>query len=722
MKDLPTLDIDFYSDEVIADPFPVYEKMRDMGPVVYLSRHDVYALPRYAETSEVLRQPHRFISSKGVSLIPEVNEILIGSTLNSDPPQHDLTRSVTSEPLWPGALHVVEDRIRDAADGLVDTLAKRRTFDAVKDFAQFLPVTIVAELVGLPDGGRENMLKWASATFNLFGSMNERSRAAFDDLKELRDFLDEYGRPEKLKPGGWAKRIFEIGPERGLSYATCAQIMRDYINPSLDSTISTAGQMIKLFAENPDQWDKLRAEPLLLTNAIEEAVRLSAPLRAMSRYVVEDSVIAGYAIPADSRVLVMFASANRDPRKWDDPDRFDVTRDVHDHVGFGQGVHMCLGMHLARLELTALFEALLRRVKRFELTEEPKVAFNNSIRAFSYMPTRIELLDEIADIPQIWTSNAEDDWIDVTVSRRTPAATDILALELTSATRAPLPPFGPGDHIDVQIQSGLIRQYSLAGDPGLEGPYRLGVLLDPDSRGGSARVHGDFAVGKTVRIGRPRANFPLNMEADHSILFAGGIGITPMLSMAYALDRAGKSFELHYSGRSADRLAFTDELARFGDRVRYHLDDGPRAQMLDVGEVLASPTARTHVYCCGPNGFMDFVIHAAEKRGWATENLHLERFGAEVNTDGAPFTVVAAKSGKTFEVAPGERISEKLIENGIEVAMSCQSGVCGTCVTKVLDGMPDHRDMVLTDLEKASNRQITVCCSRSKTKKLVLDI
>ena len=720
---IPVSDIDFYSDDVIRDPYPIYEKLRNMGPVVYLEKNDLYALPCYKEVSEVLRQPMRYISSRGVSPIQKVNDILVGSTLNSDPPQHDLTRSVTSEPLLPGALVQIEGRLKDAADGLIDTLCARGSFDAVKDLAQFLPVTIVAELVGLPQAvDSEQMLKWASATFNLFSTENERTDQAFEDLKDLRKFLQEYGRPEKLKDGGWAKRIFEVGPERGISYETCAQLMRDYINPALDTTISTTGQIIKFLADHPGEWDKIRADASLIPNAVEEAVRMATPIRAFTRYVIEDSEIAGHPIPKDTRVLVIYASANRDPQKFPDPDRYDVTRDVHDHVGFGQGVHMCMGMHLARREIILLLEALRRRVERFEVTAEPTVAYNNSIRAYAALPVKVHLARQI--LADTKTATTKDTGLlDVVVTARRNAATDIVALDLESADGTPLPDWTAGAHVDLYIRSGLVRQYSLTGTPDAgTGQYRLGILLDPNSRGGSAAVHADIQQGHKLRIGRPRNNFPLAQGAAHTILFAGGIGITPMLSMAHQLEAQGASWELHYCARTADRMAFLVELAAFGDKVHTHVDTGLAAQHLDIAAVLANAGPNHHLYVCGPNGFMDFVTISAETAGWSADQIHLERFGAEVNTDGAPFTVVAAKSNLIFEVQPGETIAEKLSEHGIDVPVSCQSGVCGTCLTRVVDGMPDHRDLVQTDAEKAANDQITVCCSRSKTRKLVLDL
>jgi cytochrome P450/ferredoxin-NADP reductase len=715
-----SLDIDFYCDEVIRDPYPIYEQMREIGPVVYLPRHDLYALPRYREVSEVLRQPLRFVSSRGVSPIPKVNEILVGSTLNSDPPDHDRTRAVTSEPLLPGALKEIEPLLVQSANGLVDTLCDRGTFDAISDFAQYLPVTIVAELVGLPVDSKQ-MLKWASATFNLFGTENARTTQAFEDLKDLRDFLLEYGRPEKLKDGGWAKRIFEAGPERGVSYETCAQLMRDYINPSLDTTISTTGQIIKFLADNPDQWDLIRRDASLIPNAVEEAVRVATPIRAFTRYVIEDSEIAGHTIPAGKRVIVIYASANRDPRKFSDPDRFDVTRDVHDHLGFGQGVHMCMGMHLARREIILLLEALRRRVDRFELLSEPVVAMNNTIRAYSSMPVKVHLAAQaLEDAPK--ATEQDNPWLDVVVKECTDVATNIIGLTLASADGSPLPAYEAGAHVDVYIKSGLIRQYSLTGDPKGGSNYRLGILREPNSRGGSTAIHTQFETGQTLRIGHPRNNFPVRPNVDHTILFAGGIGITPMLAMAYALQTAGESWEMHYCGRTDDRLAFTEELSRFGDKVQVYVDSGPEGQQLKISSVLAKTAPNQHLYVCGPSGFMDFVVKSAENNAWDAADVHLERFGAEVDTDGVPFTVVAQKSGKTFNVHPGETIAQKLEENGVHVQVSCQSGVCGTCLTPVVDGMPDHRDLVQTDLEKASNAQVTVCCSRSKTRILVLDV
>jgi cytochrome P450/ferredoxin-NADP reductase len=719
---IPVYPEDVYSDTFILDPYPRYREMRELGPVIWLEQHGVYAVARYDEVTQVLRNHETFISGKGLSLNQKTNDKLVGSTLNSDSPAHERTRAITGAPLLPGALTDIEPRIRQAAENLIDELAARGSFDAVADLAQYLPLTIVAEMVGLPSGGRDNMLRWASATFNLFGPENQRALECQEDLKDLFAFLDENGRPEKLKEGGWAKRIFEVGEKEGIPFETCAQLMRDYINPSLDTTISATAQAIKFLADSPEQWETLRREPDLIPNAVEESVRLASPIRAFSRYVAKDTELAGTPLEAGSRILVFYASANRDERKYSEPDRFDARRDVHNHVGFGHGIHMCMGMHLARLEMVSLLQALARRVSRFELTGTPSVAMNNTIRAYASLPVRVEV-DHLDD-DEITHALHDGDhyWQEVTIAARRQEAEDILSFELVPRQGQHLPSFAAGAHVDVNVADGITRQYSLANDPRESSHYRIGVLREAASRGGSERIHASWQEGDTVRISQPRNHFPLEPGAPHYVLLAGGIGITPLLAMAYRLQFEGASFELHYCARSLARMGFCDELAMFGERIHWHADDGPEESRFDIQSILDAAPEGTRFYTCGPGGFIDFVEERAMAGGKPRSHVHFERFGAEIDTDGESFEVIARHSGVTVVVEPGETIAEKLIEQDVPVNMSCQSGVCGTCLTPVLEGTPDHRDLFLTDKEKSRNESMTICCSRSQTRTLVLDI
>jgi vanillate O-demethylase ferredoxin subunit len=312
--------------------------------------------------------------------------------------------------------------------------------------------------------------------------------------------------------------------------------------------------------------------------------------------------------------------------------------------------------------------------------------------------------------------------IDVTVANRKVQAERIVSFELVGSSE--LPAFEAGAHIDVEVVPGLVRQYSIANSPGERHRYLLGVLREQSSRGGSERIHAQFLPGARVRISPPRNNFRLHEDAAHSVLIAGGIGITPLLSMAHRLRQLQRSFALHYCARSRESAAFLDEIAssHFADRVELHFDDGPSEQAFSPDSTFAPAGNETHVYVCGPSGFMTYVMGKASELGVPSSHMHVEYFSADIDTTGTGFAVIAARSGLEVLVGPEQTIAEVLSAHNIPVLLSCQEGVCGTCLTSVLEGVPDHRDLYLTDEEKAAGNQMTICCSRAKTNRLILDI
>jgi vanillate O-demethylase ferredoxin subunit len=315
--------------------------------------------------------------------------------------------------------------------------------------------------------------------------------------------------------------------------------------------------------------------------------------------------------------------------------------------------------------------------------------------------------------------------LNVIVERRTVEAEGICSFVLSHPTGDDLPFFTAGAHVDVHVKSGVIRQYSLSNDPVQRKQYRIAVLLEPQSRGGSAAMHSQLAVGQVVTISAPRNHFPL-VPASRSLLIAGGIGITPLLSMAKTLHSKGADFELHYCGRTKSRMAFIDELLNspFSNNVHLHFDDGAPAQRFDAQNILSAPKSDVHMYVCGPSGFMNHVLDSARQIGWDEQNLHREFFTAaplDTSEDGL-FKVRLARTGKTCDIPADKSVMDVLLAEGVDVSFSCESGVCGTCLTPVLEGIPDHRDSFLTDAERALNDQFTPCCSRAKTAILVLDL
>lgn len=313
--------------------------------------------------------------------------------------------------------------------------------------------------------------------------------------------------------------------------------------------------------------------------------------------------------------------------------------------------------------------------------------------------------------------------IEVRVLRKTVAAEGICVFELARADGAALPAFGAGSHVDVHVPGGLVRQYSLSNLPG--GHYRIAVLREPASRGGSAGMHERVAEGDLLQISAPRNHFALR-DAPRSLLFAGGIGITPLLCMAQRLHTWGADFALHYSTRSAARTAFREELLAgpFAARVHLHHDDGPEVQKLHAAELLAQPQGDTQVYVCGPAGFIDHVMGTAKSLGWPAQQLHTEYFAAAAQdgADDRPFEVQLTSTGQRYAVGQDQSVVQALRAQGVELMTSCEQGVCGTCLTRVLEGEPDHRDMYLTDEEKAANDQFLPCCSRACSPRLVLNI
>jgi len=305
-------------------------------------------------------------------------------------------------------------------------------------------------------------------------------------------------------------------------------------------------------------------------------------------------------------------------------------------------------------------------------------------------------------------------------------AQDIRSFELVDERGGPLPPFTAGAHIDLHLGAGLIRQYSLCNGPEQTGSYTVAVKHEAQSRGGSSAMHERLRVGDRIGVTGPRNNFPLAADAREHLLLAGGIGVTPLLSMARHLRAKGDVFRLEYFTRSASHTAFSDPLTstEFAESVTLHHGVEPADMAAYLRERLAWRPDGRHVYACGPRPFMKLVQEMAAQ-SYPAEAVHLEHFQADPSIDSAPrerFTIRLARCGKEMEVTEGESMVDVLTRHGIRLEVMCQQGICGTCLTGVVDGVPDHRDAYLSDAEKAANNKILLCCSRARSPMLVLDL
>jgi len=385
----PSTQLDPYADEALLNPWPLYRELREMGAAVWLEKYKMFALTRYSSVLKVLQDGDAFPSSFGVMMNDEMNQVLRGNTLCSDGDAHEKLRKVVIRPVTPGSLKSLQDEVTREAQTIVDRLVAQKRFCAAGELGTHLPLTIVSNAVGLPEEGRERMMDWSMGLFNCFGPMNERARNSLPVLSELMHYARTQAVPGKLKPGSWAEAIHEAADRGEVPREAVPVMMIDYMGPSLDTTIFGIANGVWLFANNPDQWDLVREDPTLIPAAINEILRMEAPIQDFSRYVARDYELDGVLLPEGSRAIAFYGAANRDERKFVDPDRFDVRRNPVGHMSFGAGPHMCMGMNLAKLEMRSLFTALAKKVKRFRIEEEQRL-LHNILRGFSRLIVSVE--------------------------------------------------------------------------------------------------------------------------------------------------------------------------------------------------------------------------------------------------------------------------------------------------------------------------------------------
>jgi cytochrome P450 len=386
---IPTSQLDPYCDEALVEPWETYTALQDLGSAVWLEKYDMFALTRYDSVIRALKNATAFSSASGVMMNDPMNQVLRGNTLCSDGEEHQRLRRITAKPLAPAALNALKSDITTKAEQIVDQLIAKGTFCAVTELATALPIDIVASAVGLPEEGRERMLVWAEQMYNCFGPLNDRTRSAFPVLDEMMHYATAQAIRGKLKPGSWAEGIVDAVDRGEADQAVRPALMIDYMGPSLETTISAIGSGVWLFAKNPGEWLRVREMLSCVPSAINEILRMETPLQGYSRLVAQDYEMDEVTLPAGSRAIVFYGAANRDARKFSDPHRFDVTRNAVEQLAFGTGPHACIGLHLAKLEMTAIFRALATRVKRFHIEHELRNV-NNTLRGFKKLIVAVE--------------------------------------------------------------------------------------------------------------------------------------------------------------------------------------------------------------------------------------------------------------------------------------------------------------------------------------------
>jgi len=389
---VPSLDIDPFCRAFFDDPFPAYAAMRDSGPVVYLPRYDIHAVARYDDVRAMLLDWSSFSSARGVGMddFAKVKPWRLPSLLlETDPPLHDRTRALMDRVLSPAAVRALRDGFLAAADGLVDELLARGTFDAIPDLAEAYPLTVFPDAVGMPRENRRFLLPYGNMVFNSFGPRNAWFEDAVRDAAPVLAWVTAQSRRDNLSPTGFGAVIHAASDTGEVTAAEAEILTRSLLTAGVDTTVNGLGAALYCLARFPAAFEKLRAEPSLARGAFEEAVRLESPVQTFFRTATRDVVIGGETIAEGSKVLMFLGSANRDPRRWDAPDSYDIARANAGHVGFGTGIHGCVGAVLARLEGAAVLGALARKVRSIEITGEPVRRYNNTLRGLAHLPVRM---------------------------------------------------------------------------------------------------------------------------------------------------------------------------------------------------------------------------------------------------------------------------------------------------------------------------------------------
>jgi cytochrome P450/ferredoxin-NADP reductase len=729
-------------------PYDVYTVLRDKAPVYYNARRNLWVLSRYEDVKACLADHERFVNALGNDMDGTHDSYGPGNLIAVDEPHHAVIREVVRPAFAGRQIRALEELTRTTARRLLEPFRAAGSGELAVDFALPLVFTTSLEFVGLPASGidfwQSHLLRSMVRTVGQFGLPQDAVDSNHEAEQHIREVMAE--RRAALAAGAEAgpdvvSQILLGGAAGVLDEAEAAGLAHLVFSAATDAPAALLTNCIAALDKFPELQRLLRANPSKIKSFVEETLRYDTPATNLCRQSTTDVTIAGVRIPADSRVMVLLGSANRDDRVFADPDVFDVDRRLTAEskiLSFGEGVHSCMGAPLARLVAQIAVEELVATLDDVDLriVGFPERWVKQMIRGFSRLPVALVPTDErpvrlkahastvhlesVQHLSTRVTLATRELETPVSVTGKTLVSDGVVALTVESLDGRALPRWEPGAHVDLMIDGVPTKQYSLSGDPADTHSWRLGILRDEHGSGASRYVHDQLAVGDTVRVRGPRNNFPL-VPADQYLFIAGGIGITPILPMIRSAQSAGARWRLVYGGRQRASMAFLDELAEYGQAVSVMPQD--EVGLLDLDTLLGTPSADTAVYCCGPEPLLLAVEERC--RAWPKKSLHVERFVAKPLTEPVlkvPFEVYLAASDLTVTVTPEQSILAAVEQAGVGVRSSCAEGTCGTCETPVLDGVPDHRDSVLNEDEREAGYCMMICVSRSCTPRLVLDL
>ena len=751
-------DFDPFGDGYQQDPPEYVRWAREKEPIFWSPKLGYWVITRFDDIKAIFRDNITFSPSIALEKITptgdEANAVLASygfalnrTLVNEDEPAHMPRRRALMDPFTPEALRHHEPMVRKLTREYVDRFIDDGRADLVDQMLWEIPLTVALHFLGVPEEDMDTLRKYSIAhTVNTWGRPKPEEQVAVAHavgnfwqyagkvLDKMRQGLDG---PEA---GGWMQ--YGLRKQRDMPDVVTDSYLHSMMMAGIvaahETTANASANAMKLMLQHPEAWREVCEDSSLIPNAVEECLRHNGSVAAWRRLVTADTQVGGVDLPAGSKLLIATSSANHDESHFADGDLFDIRRDnASDHLTFGYGSHQCMGKNLARMEMQIFMEEFARRMPHMTLpVQSYSYVPNTSFRGPEHVWVEWDPLQNperrqpavshpVTPVPvRIGEPSKGGITRPVVVASVTPVADGIVRLRLVAPDGRPMPRWAPGSHIDIECgHPDVTRQYSLCGDPADAHALEIAVLLDTDSRGGSSWVHANVKAGDRLKIRGPRNHFHLDELARKVIFVAGGIGITPLSAMARRANLLGIDYELHYSGRSRATMALLDELAVLhGDRLALYIGDEGRRN--DLAALLATPTAGTQVYACGPLRMLDaLALHCAH---WPRDALHVEHFESTLRSLDPSrehaFEVELRDSGIVVQVRADQTVLSALRAANIDVQSDCEEGLCGSCEVRVLSGRVDHRDVVLTRSEREAGARMMTCCSRACDGRLVLEL
>lgn len=722
------------------DPAEALRWSRDQMPVFHAPKLGYWVVSRYDDIKAVFRDNLLFsprnVLEKITPATPEAMEVLRGygyamnrTLVNEDEPAHMERRRLLMDHFTPARLEDHQDMVRRLTRARVDAFVDTGRVDLVGALLHEVPLLVALHFLGVPEDEIETL-----RTFSLAHSVNTWGKPSDEKQVQVAHDVGRFWQYagaviEKMRAQkngtGWMHHTIRMNAERPdvVTDSYVHSMMMAIIVAAHETTSLASANMIKTLLAHRDAWEDICADPGLIPNAVEECLRYAGSIVAWRRQTTAPTVLGGVALPEGAKLLIVQASGNRDQRHFEGADRFDIYRDTAvDHLTFGYGAHQCMGKNIARMEMCIFLEELTRRLPHLRLAEQEFTYLpNTSFRGPDHLwvewdPALNPERRGSPSQPHRFPVGAPDRKMiarQVRVAALRTEAEGVLGVTLEDAKGRPLPDWSAGAHVEICVGP-YERKYSLCGRAGAGG-YDLAILREEAGRGGSRHLHEALREGALLRLRGPHNLFRLDERAPFHLLVAGGIGITPILTMADRLRALGRPYAIHYSGRSRARMAFVERLMT-DHGPSAHLYAGDEDARADLAALVEDLPEGGQIYACGPSRMItaleDLTVSLPE------DALHVEHFTTQLGMlDPAheqAFEVELADSGLLVQVPADTTVLEAIRAAGIDLASDCCEGLCGSCEVGVIAGEIDHRDRVLSRAERAANTRMMACCSRAR--------